>query len=372
MITGDLPDSFEQLVTFGKQRDVKIRPVLLRVLVDMFVGKSHHGAAELRQFEEMMDHLLDDADDETRLAVAAKLSLDPNTPVGLLHRFVAERGAIAAKVLSSSRLDAASLRAAAVFGTEAMAVAVAGRSDLDPITLRCLAERPEGDVVLALVRNRAAPLDRALWRLLAHRAQLIQGLTIALIARKGDAAETQGLFFSAPPSARATMIAAARRHDLGVSGRGAHPVVPAETLASIDCAAMARGLEGLDLALGVALGLTSDEVHRLLDDPYGEPLALALAAAGISTELAARIFILGDPRVGHSFARVRALVGIVETVSARAAWKLVAGMLDRAAESPRRPSPLPPPEPQVRRGEPEPRRAEGATPALPVRYGHRA
>ena len=335
MITDDLPDPFDQLVSFGRRPDAQIRPVLLRVLVDMFVSKPQHRLSDLQQFEEMMAHLLDEADDEARLAVAQQLVRHAQTPQSLLDRFVAERGTIAAKVLAHAGMEARALNAAAIFGTTAMAQAVARRHDIDASVVRSLAERPEQEVLCALVENRAAPIDRSLFRYLARRANDHADLAARLIER-GGSGENVSLFLSAGRMQRADMIASARRQDLGTIGRQGPASLPVQIVAAIERAGSAPGLEGLDTALAAALQCTMPEVNRIMDDPHGEPLAVALAALGISSEVAARIFIFGDPAIGHSYSKVRSLVAIVETVSPRAADKLLSSMLGRSSEPIRR------------------------------------
>lgn len=334
MVTDDLPDPFLQLVTIGQRPDGKIRPVLLRVLVDMFVSKPHHSAVELQQFEEMMAHLLDDADDATRLTVAEQLSRHALTPRSLIERFMAERGEIAAKVLARAEMDGRALSAAAVFGTTLMAQAVARRSDIDSSIARSLAERPEWEVLCALVDNKAAPIDRSLFRYLARRAQNLPILAKRLLER-GEAGETVSLFLSAPPPRRLELIAAARRQDLGSTGKPNAIEISPDALAGVVQAADRPGLEGLDTALAHALKCNTRDVARILDDPHGEPLAIALAAIGVPVNAAARIFIFGDPSIGHSYGRVKRLVFLVKTLPARAAARLLAGMLGRDVETPR-------------------------------------
>ncbi len=95
----DLRQSLERLVKLGQTPEVDIRPVLLRVLVDLFVCKEQHAQADLDQFEDMMQHLLDDADADVRLIVAEKLAPHPATPRSLLDRFLGYGGAIAVPVL---------------------------------------------------------------------------------------------------------------------------------------------------------------------------------------------------------------------------------------------------------------------------------
>ena len=82
------------------------------------------------------------------------------------------------------------------------------------------------------------------------------------------------------------------------------------------------------------------EVNRIIDDPHGEPLAIALAALGVSSDVAARIFIFGDPVIGHSYSKVRRLVTVVETLSSRAAHQLLTSMLGRSSEPMRRGMPI--------------------------------
>ena len=122
----DLRQSLERLVKLGQTPDVDIRPVLLRVLVDLFVGKQQHAQADLAQFEDMMQHLLDDADAEVRLIVAEKLAPHPATPRRLLDRFLGYGGAIAVPVLEQAAVDGDALLGVANWGPAAAARAIAG------------------------------------------------------------------------------------------------------------------------------------------------------------------------------------------------------------------------------------------------------
>jgi uncharacterized protein (DUF2336 family) len=258
------------------------------------------------------------------------------TPKRLLRRLIAERGEIASKVLAHAALDSQTLNAAAVLGTSEMALAVAQRDNIDASVARGLAERPEIDVLCALVDNPTAPVDASLHRYLVRRARDNEELAAKLIKRGGDPADSSALFLSASREQRIEIIAAIRRHDLGIAVRADPVQGAAEALAQIERAVLLPGRDGLDTALGIALGLSTSDADRLIDDRGGEPLAIALAALGASPELAARIFILRDPAIGHSYPRVKALVGIVETVSPRAARRLVAAMTGTPAPIARR------------------------------------
>ena len=46
-----LPDGLDGLARLALDKEVDVRPVLLRVLTDLYVGRPHHSAEEVRQFE---------------------------------------------------------------------------------------------------------------------------------------------------------------------------------------------------------------------------------------------------------------------------------------------------------------------------------
>ena len=81
----------------------------------------------------------------------------------------------------------------------------------------------------------------------------------------------------------------------------------AAALLRVERAILSPDRDGFDVALADALDSRLDDVWRLIDDPRGEPLALALAAIGAPAELAARVFILSGPAIGHSVMAARTL-----------------------------------------------------------------
>ncbi|MCW6507512.1 DUF2336 domain-containing protein [Lichenifustis flavocetrariae] len=336
MLTDDLPATLDRLVNLGRTPDVNIRPVLLRVLVDLFVSKPTHGPEAVRQFEEIVSRLLQEADDTARLIVAEKLANHAQTPPALLRHLMADRGAIAAKILSCAVLDAQTLQAAGALGAPEMALAVASRSDLDGATIRALAERPEPEIVAALVDNSALTIDPGLYRYLVRRGRDNKALARKLLKRHGDPAELGALFLAADRKQRADILMAMRRHDLGLPR--SEPVAGAEAaLAQISRVVLLPGMDGLDLILCQALNLPAPLAEQIIDDTTGEPMAVALAALGASPELAARVFILGPPTIGHVYATVKSLVGLVETLSPGIARRLMASMTGEALPV-RRPS----------------------------------
>ncbi len=333
----DLCGSLERLVRLGRSPNVDIRPVLLRVLVDMFVRRQHHAPADLVQFDDMIGRLLDDSDADVRRSVAEKLARHPATPRRLLDRFLAEGGDIAAVVLAGATVDPDILQRAADWGTTAMAIAVAGRADLSPAMVASLIDRPEPQVLLALAENAAAPIGREPYRYLVRRARDDEDLGRALLRRPGLEAEQAPLFLMADSAQRSAIVLAARREDLGPGvARLRLSDDEAAALARVESAVIAPDRDGFDGALALALHIDRDEVRRLIDDERGEPLALALAAVGASADLAARVFILSGPAIGHSVMAVRRLTALVDGIPRRTAARLVAAMTQPTWRVPRR------------------------------------
>ena len=338
MATGDDPHrSLERLVALGQSPEVNIRPVLLRVLVDLFVRKPHHSPADLAQFEEITQRLLDEADEETRLIVAGKLARHPAMPQALVDRFLAEQGQIAASVLEHAPVAPERLAAAAAWGTPDMALAVAHRPDLDAQLVRTVAERPEREVLLALLRNHAAPVDRSLFQYLVRRAREDEDLCRAVLGRPdAPPADLAPLFMLATRDQRASILLALRRDDLGPETlRPRLTEAQQAALLRVERSLLFPDTDSFDVALAAALGLAATEVWRIIDDPRGEPLAVALAAIGASAGLAARVFILSGPAIGHSVMAVRSLTLMVEDLGMRTAARLVAAMTGTAGRSAR-------------------------------------
>lgn len=366
MLPDNLPEALERLVSLGATPEVNIRPVLLRVLVDLFVSRPSHGEEAVRQFEEIAMRLLDDAEPAAHLIVATKLAGHPQAPKTMLHRLIAQRGDVAVTVLARAELEAPALQAAAALGTTAMAEAVAGRPNLDPVTLRALADRPEPAVLTKLAGNPASVSDEGTYRYLVRRARDRHGVAQRLLDQGGDPIHQAALFMSATRDQRAAILLALRRHDLALPRSAPVPGGP-EACEKLARVVLRPGMDGLDLILCQALDLPAPLAEQIVDDPGGEPMAVALAALGASPELAARLFILGPPVIGHSYVAVKALAGLVETVSPGAARRLVDSIRGDGSAVVRRRAVRS----EGERSEPVTRRAESPaaviTPAVPLR-----
>ena len=328
----DLPDALRSLVALGSRDDLNLRPVFLRVMTDLFVMKDHHAPDEIRQFEEIALHMLDNVDGETRAAVAGKLATYRTPPAAVVQCLLAHGGEAAAVVLEKSQaLDHRALARAASFGETALAVAVARRNDLDAALVRALAARAESEVLLALAKNMAAPIARLTFLALVRRARGDSRLAHALLARAEDADDLAPLFLDASPEMRAAIILAARRRALGQLPQ--IPVRRDDALpAELEKLAFAPDRRPFAAALAAATGATAQDMDKVVNDRGGEPLALVLAALGMTPEAATRVFLTGDPAIAHCYERVAALQQLVADISPQTARRLVTRFVDAARQ----------------------------------------
>ena len=101
-------------------------------------------------------------------------------------------------------------------------------------------------------------------------------------------------------------------------------------LAELEKLAFAPDRRPFAAALAAATGASAEDMGKVVGDRSGEPLALVLAALGMTPEAATRIFLMGDPAIAHSYERVAALQQLVADISSQTARRLVIRFLDAA------------------------------------------
>ncbi len=313
-----------------------MQPVLLRVLTDLFVSRADHPRDEIGRYETIALGLIDKTDAPTLAIVAAKLANFGATPAAVVDKLIERGGAGAQEVLRRSTLvDPARLLALAEAGETTLAVAVAARLDLDEAIATALARRPESEIARALIANPVSPLPQAAQQALVAGARRDGDLARALCRRLPDAATIAPLFLYASSSQRAAIIRVLRREELVDPMRPRRRFVEEMTGAEIERAAVAGDKPLLAALVSRALGATLSEATTIIDDPHGEPMAVALAALRVPVDAAARIFMSLDPAIAHSHARVRMLSELAIDLAPGLARRLVEAMIGNAAE-PRR------------------------------------
>src|SRR5271154_1664439 len=196
------------------------RLLWLRVASDFFLAPPVETSGRRAEFAAALCEGLKGADEATRCALARKLASSAEA-ADVLAALEALGGEAAIYLRRSAVILPRERLVAAAEGDNAHARAVARRDDLDAELARILADHDETEVLLALARNRRAPIDGRLFAALARRAkQRIEG---ALDRRPAPALPDRGpagleqatLFLEADSSRRFEIITAAQRAALG-------------------------------------------------------------------------------------------------------------------------------------------------------------
>ena len=316
------------LATSERQVD---RTIWMRVAADHFVAARPTDPDSLAAFAGAMIPALAAANPATRMEMARKLAPCAETPPTLrnwlldasleLSNFLLERatGFTETELWQAAERDAHS------------AAAVARRADLTPTLADALSRLDDADVVVALAANPSAPLEGPVFGRLARHARLRapagdRRLADALLQRRPVQAECALLFLEAHPPERVEILLAAQRQQLG-RPPGRLPVVDEAGLERMEAAAVSRRPDEFVAALSQALGCADALARRIVADPSGEPLAVALTALGAPNGMLVRVLISNDLDEG-GFRRIRALARLNSALNRAAAVAVVAALSD--------------------------------------------
>jgi hypothetical protein len=309
------------------QRDgADVRPLLLRVLTDLYLQQPTPSAADRARFAELACRLLDSVEIGIRTDIAQRLAHHAGTPASVAARLARDDIRAADPILRNSPvLGEAELHAILDANGIAHAIAIAGRSDLPD----SVARRLRGSVV-----HRARPQnlrsadfpnrDRALTRTLARR-YLVAGTD-----------ERQMILTALPVCAATEYEGVLRALDAGSVQR-------------LERAALLHHTQRFIALLEEQVGLPADIVMAMLRDPTGDPLAVLCRALDIPLHAASRMLLFLHRQNGASMRHVFALserIERVETVAARrllGAWRglvpvrrsTIAGRPEGSARDPR-------------------------------------
>ncbi len=282
-------DTLQHIAARGLSEAGGPKPLLLRVLVDLFVRRASHSDDEIQHFAEIAYTVLPGATAAEIDHAAMRLARHPSAPGELLDLLAtrAREGALAL-LTHSRRLATRVLHDAAANGSPQIAQALAARNDLDPLTISLLIARPDPKVHLRLVQNHAAPISDHIG-ILVERAKDNADLARALCERLPRRAECWALFVQATRPSRLIMIGAAQ-HQLGFQETHASLILEATNqtaLRRLQAAAQetyntqAAFIETLTDVLPCA----PETACELTQDAGGEPLVLVLRALGAEPQM---------------------------------------------------------------------------------------
>jgi len=311
MSSSSLP-SVQRLIGLARSNGIDVRPTLLRVLVDQFVIDSHHPAAEVTRFGELVLNLLPKASEADRVIVADKLASHRQTPTAVARRLAADVGVVARPVLLHSRaLSDDDLFLAVRSGDLLKALAVAEREDIGLAALVALEEMDEPVIRAAL----AARVGRV-----AAPARTSPGSGPADIGRR---------FLSGSTSQRESIVA-----ELAISPTTLPPGTgprAADLGQGLEVAALSRRAHALAEAVARAFALEPSLASRIAGDPGGEPLVVCARALDLGPQATTRILLFAHEAIGTSVERIYALAALYEAMPRVAAvtilrsWQAAAG-----------------------------------------------
>ena len=322
---------FPFMAALASSDEPKDRRIWLRVASDYFVAAEPSDTDAIARFADAMAAQLDAADPATRMDIARRLAPSRRTPLRLLMKLEASSPEASDYVLEHAAAFTSGYLASLVAGGGRRAVAVAKRKDLVPELQHALAESGDIEALIALARNGEARLEGgALMGIIGLARQRADAgdrrLAQALIARRPVRPETAALFLHADAGERVEILLAAQRMQLA-RPPGAPPTQPA-ALEALELAAVARQPARFVAVLAEALECEPDLARRIVEDPSGEPLAVALTALGAPNEVLVRVLISNDILAGASYQRIRALTRLNNALNRNAAAAVMGALRD--------------------------------------------
>ena len=324
-------DALHRLAARGLSEVAGDKPLLLRVLTDLFVMRPTHSSDEIRQFAEIALRLLPEATAAECEHAATVLCDHLSAPTELMDRLAQRFGDGALQLYARCRaLSTNVLEYAAAAGDEAVGIALAGRRDLGPGLIAMLASREEIEVLRALARNTAAPLAGSALSALIARARQDSELSFALVSRAPHRPEMLALFMQADTRRRAMMIARTRESAGETETLSQALEHGAETAQRrLEAIALEGARDEFAKALAAACRCEEDLARAIVADLGGEPLTIALRSLGVRPEIVTRIFLSVDPKLAHVHGRATTLARLAESLSQDVAKRILDAMSGR-------------------------------------------
>lgn len=276
--------NFDGLLDLAHHDGVDIRPTLLRVITDGYMQNANPAPEEARQYTELAHRLLQETDIAARAAVAERLAHHPAAPRAIIQQLARDVLEIAEPILRhSTRLTPADCQAIA--------------KECSPYHAAIIAER-----------GRPA-------------AATVTATAIAAPARSAEAATLCDLFFAANSTERRLILL-----NLHYAATQASPLprgLQRLDIWRLELAALRHQSEVVTRELENALGISSQQARRMVNDELGEPVVVAAKAMDMPADALQRMLLFLNPKVGQSVDRVFTLSTLYSEISVDAARRLI-------------------------------------------------
>ena len=323
-------------VTLHSRPDDQRNGIVLE-LAQLFVLPAEHRRDDLHVFEELMGELYPAAGSEERRATAAILADRADLPARVAAMIAADEAEIAGPVLERCRSLATIDRIRLVGnGSEAHRMRLALRRDLEEAVIAALLIHGGPATIEALSANPDLTLtpqqmDRLLDRVLEV------GAGLQMLTERQDIGPTRliDIFFELDRPARRRALlgfdveTAFRR--IEKRGRRTPPSKPEGLEAQLLDAAISRQPDVFAGLLIECLRLPADLAVRIVRDPGGEPLVIALSAIGLDAADATSILVRSDPAFGWTYDMIRDLARLYDAIGWRTAEAVLERWMSRAS-----------------------------------------
>jgi hypothetical protein len=274
--------ALEGLAELGAHKGIDTRPILLRVLTDLYVHRLSHTPAEERHYTELALRLLEAVDVATRVAVARRFARYLSPPLRVLQRLARDLPEIANELCWHPLLQSPASAPAPQAERIPMRMAeieVANRE-----------ERPAGD---------------------AHAVNRATAGTLNELFFTADAQERRVMLLNldvvAPVAADSVRVV----RDPAVAQR-------------LEAAALAGKPDDFALELARALHIPREQARLMVRDALGESIVLAAKVIGMPRESLCRVLMFLNSAIGHSVDRVHALAALFDELPEPAAASMLA------------------------------------------------
>lgn len=303
---------------------------LLRAATELFVSGSALTQSDVHIYEELALQLLRITPFDDRKAVAGLLARRENAPAAVLRALLADDPAIASLIIQKSRnVPDVDLIALVATGSPGHLEALTQRPNPSPALVEALVRRLPSERLPLLIANPNVQFPAHVMAMVVAAAKGHPDVAIALSRRLGDIddADLIDLFLDLDGIGRrrallALEVVALREFAAGKPMPSVRSPDP-DLVSSLARTALSRDLDRIASQLALLTGLEPALARRILVDKGGEPLAVALKAAGLDAPTATRVLLFSGEGEGRDYFAVKRLLDVYESVSNRSAVLLV-------------------------------------------------
>lgn len=306
-----------------------LRDSLVVELASLFILPAEHRRTDLTAFEELMTSLFATAPAPERAKAAALLATRADLPASIAAMMANDEIDIARPILTSSPALETIDRIRVIGNrSEAHREALATRTDLEDSVISALLVHGGPDTIATLSANTRLTMSPGQIDQLVNRV-IDEGRAIEDLSETLDLGPARriDLFFelSAADRRRALIAYNAETSFRRIEKRSRRTpriVRPGLQRALID-AVFAGENETYAGLLSEAIGVSQSLGLRIVRDQGGEPLVVALLAAGLDATDATSILVRSDPAFGWTYYTIRDLVHLYDVIGWRTAEAIV-------------------------------------------------